>query len=119
VSGPERAAAEATLQDFLRLDIRVGRVVEALPFPEARRPAYRLSVDFGPPLGVRRSSAQLTDRYRPEDLAGREVLAVVNLPPRRIGPVLSEVLVLGLPDGDGGVVLVVPEREVPLGGRLF
>ncbi|MFN4202227.1 MAG: tRNA-binding protein [Tabrizicola sp.] len=105
--------------DFARVDIRVGRITRAEPFPEARKPAYRLWVDFGPEIGEKRSSAQITKHYRLEDLVGRQVLAVVNFPPRQIGPVLSEVLVLGLPDAEGAVVLVCPDQEVPLGGRLF
>jgi tRNA-binding protein len=108
-----------TFSDFERVDIRVGRIVRAEPFPEARRPAYRLRIDFGPAIGERTSSAQLTARYRAEDLVGRRVLAVVNFPPRQIGPFMSEVLTLGVPDGDGKVVLVVPDADVPLGGRLF
>ncbi|NAZ37442.1 tRNA-binding protein [Rubellimicrobium sp. CFH 75288] len=108
----------ATIEDFLRLDIRVGRVRRAEPFPEARKPALKLWIDFGPELGEKRSSAGLVAHYRPEDLVGRQVLAVVNLPPRRVGPFLSEVLVLGLPDEGGAVVLVGPDRSVPEGGRL-
>ncbi len=116
---PDAAPAVVAYEDFVRLDIRVGTVIEAHPFPEARKPAYRLKVDFGPKLGVRQSSAQLTAHYRPDDLVGRQVAAVVNLPPRRIGPVRSEVLVLGFPDAGGDVVLVAPERPVPNGGRLY
>jgi tRNA-binding protein len=108
-----------TFGDFERLDIRVGRILRAEPFPEARKPAYRLQIDFGPPLGIRKSSAQLTTRYRVEELEGRLVLAVVNFPPRQIGPFMSEVLTLGVPDAEGNVVLVVPDRDVPLGGKLF
>jgi tRNA-binding protein len=104
--------------DFERVDMRVGRVVEAEPFPEARKPAYKLRIDFGP-LGIRRSSAQLTVHYRPDELRGRLVIAVLNFPPRQIGPVRSEVLVLGVPDPDGAVVLLEPSVEVPLGGRVF
>jgi tRNA-binding protein len=110
---------EISFDDFLKVDIRVGRIVEAEPFPEARRPALKLRVDFGPELGTRRSSAQLTRHYAPEGLVGRRVLAVVNFPPRQIGPVRSEVLVLGVPDADGEVVLVGPDQDVPLGGRLY
>lgn len=108
-----------TFADFERVDIRVGRIVRAEPFPEARKPAYRLQIDFGPALGIRQSSAQLTAHYRAEDLAGRLVLAVVNFPPRQIGPMMSEVLTLGVPDDEGNVVLVVPDRDVPVGGKLF
>ena len=107
-----------SFDDFLKVDIRVGRIVAAEPFPQARKPAYRLRVDFGPEIGEKKSSAQITGHYRPEDLIGRQVLAVVNFPPRQIGPFLSEVLVLGVPDAEGEVVLVGPGREVPLGGRL-
>ncbi len=114
----EQPAPEITFDDFLRVDIRVGRIVEAEPFPEARKPALKLRVDFGP-LSQRRSSAQLTKHYTPESLIGRRVLAVVNFPPRQIGPVRSEVLVLGVPDEDGEVVLVTPDLDVPLGGRLY
>ncbi len=104
---------------FAGVDIRVGTVVAADPFPEARRPAFKLTIDFGPAIGTRRSSAQITHHYAPADLLGRKVLAVVNLAPRRIGPFLSEVLVLGAPDADGHVVLVVPERHAPNGARLY
>jgi tRNA-binding protein len=106
------------IADFERVDMRVGRVLEAEPFPEARKPAYKLRIDFGP-LGVRRSSAQLTVHYRPDELRGRLVIAVLNFPPRQIGPVRSEVLVLGVPDPDGAVVLLEPTADVPLGGRVF
>ena len=110
---------EVTYDDFARLDIRVGRILRAEAFPEARKPAFKLWIDFGPEIGERRSSAQITTHYRLDDLPGRQVLAVVNFPPRQIGKVRSEVLVLGLPDAAGEVVLIAPEREVPLGGRLF
>ncbi len=105
--------------DFARVDIRVGRITRAEPFPEARKPAIKLWVDFGEGIGVKRSSAQITRHYRPEDLPGKLVVAVVNFPPRQIGPVLSEVLVLGVPDADGEVVLLTPDLDVPLGGRMF
>jgi tRNA-binding protein len=107
-----------TWDDFAAVDIRVGTVVRAEPFPEARKPALKLWVDFGGGIGVKRSSAQITVHYTPETLIGRQVLAVVNFPPRQIGPVLSEVLVLGLPDADGAVVLIGPDRPVPDGGRM-
>lgn len=109
----------ATFDDFLRLDIRVGTIVEALPFPQARKPAFRLVIDFGPEIGIKRSSAQITVRYTLEDLAGQQVAAVVNFPPRQIGPMMSEVLTLGFPDAHGEVVLVQPNRPVPNGGRLY
>jgi tRNA-binding protein len=108
-----------TYADFEKVDIRVGRITRAEPFPEARKPAIKLWVDFGPGIGEKRSSAQLTAHYTPEGLVGRQVLAVVNFPPRQIGPVMSEVLVLGLPDEAGQVVLIGPGHEVPLGGKLF
>jgi tRNA-binding protein len=108
-----------TWEEFERVDVRVGRIVAAEPFPEARQPAVRLTLDFGEEIGLRRSSAQLTKYYRPGELVGRQVVAVVNFPPKQIGPHRSEVLVLGVPDAQGAVVLLQPEREVPLGGRLF
>jgi tRNA-binding protein len=108
-----------TYADFDKVDIRVGRVVRADEFREARKPAYQLTIDFGPDLGTRTSSAQLTRHYTRQELEGRLVLAVVNFPARQIGPFLSQVLTLGVPDPDGGVVLVVPDKKVPIGGRLF
>jgi len=108
-----------TYDDFAKVDIRLGRITRVEPFPEARKPAFKLWLDFGPEIGEKRSSAQITAHYTPETLIGRQVLAVVNFPPRQIGPVKSEVLVLGLPDADGEVVLIGPGHEVPLGGRLF
>ncbi|MCY1125751.1 tRNA-binding protein [Frigidibacter sp. RF13] len=108
-----------TFDDFLKVDIRVGRITRAEPFPEARKPAVKLWIDFGPELGEKKSSAQITRHYMPEALIGRQVLAVVNFPPRQIGPVMSEVLTLGVPDADGEVVLIGPGHDVPLGGRLY
>ena len=104
--------------DFLKVDIRVGEVVRAEPFPEARKPAIKLWVDFGGELGVKKSSAQITAHYDPDSLVGKQVMAVVNFPPRQIGPVMSEVLVLGVSDADGGIVLLSPDLDVPLGGRM-
>lgn len=108
-----------TFDDFLRIELRVGRIVRAEAFREARRPAYVLEVDFGEAIGVRRSSAQITDLYTPEELVGKLVVAVVNLPPKRIGPVVSECLVTGFHDGSSRVVLCVPEGSVPLGAKLL
>ncbi len=105
--------------DFLKVDIRVGRVIDVQDFPEARKPAYKLRIDFGESIGVKRSSAQVTKYYSKEQLLNRLVLAVVNFPPKQIGPFMSEVLTLGVPDPEGAVVLLTPERDVPIGGRLF
>lgn len=112
---PERIGFD----DLLRVDIRVGTIVEAEPFPEARKPAIKLRIDFGPELGVKKSSAQITRHYRGEQLVGRQVLAVVNFPPRQIGKFMSEVLTLGVPDADGEVVLIGPSLAVPDGGRMY
>jgi tRNA-binding protein len=108
-----------TFADFDRVDIRVGRIVRAEFFPEARKPAYKLLIDFGAELGTRTSSAQLTKRYQREELERRLVVAVVNFPPRQIGPFMSQVLTLGVPDEDGAVVLLVPDKDIPIGGRMF
>ena len=105
--------------EFLKVDVRVGTIVEALPFPEARKPAYKLRIDFGEEIGVKRSSAQITVHYEAEQLVGRQVAAVVNFPPRQIGPFMSEVLTLGFGDSNGDIVLIHPERAVPNGSRMF
>lgn len=109
----------ATFQDFMNIDIRVGKIIEAQDFPEARKPAYKLIIDLGPEIGSKKSSAQIVDNYSKEDLVGKLVLCVVNFPSRQIGPFISEVLTLGVPAVDGTVVLVEPERVVELGARLF
>jgi tRNA-binding protein len=111
--------ARLSYVEFERVDARVGRIIDVQDFPEARKPAYKLRIDFGPELGIKRSSAQATKHYAKADLVDRLVVAVVNFPPKQIGPYVSDVLTLGVPDGEGGVVLLVPERDVPLGGRLF
>ena len=108
---------QATIDDFLHLDVRVGTILSAEPFPEARKPAIKLTIDLGP-LGTRRSSAQITRHYKPDQLIGRQVLVVANLPPRQIGPFVSDVLTLGLPDAAGEIVLIRPDHHVPDGGRL-
>lgn len=116
----EPAPGTIAFADFDKVDVRLGRVVEALEFPEARKPAYRLAIDFGPAIGVKRSSAQITTHYARESLVGRLVVAVVNFAPKKIGPFTSEVLVLGVPDAAGAVVLLAPDRaDVPLGARMF
>jgi tRNA-binding protein len=109
----------ASIDDFQALDIRVGRITAAEPFPEARKPAYKLTIDCGPEIGMKRSSAQITVHYTIDELIGREILCVVNFPPRQIGPFISEVLTLGVPDEEGNVVLIKPDTDVLLGGRLF
>ena len=111
--------SQITFDDFLKVDIRVGRVARAEPYPEARKPAIKLWVDFGAEIGVRKSSAQIAKHYLPENLVGKLVLAVVNFPPRQIGKFMSEVLVLGLPDEAGEVILIGPDKEVSPGGRMF
>lgn len=110
--------AEISFDDFTKVDIRLGRIVEAAPYPEARKPAIKLWIDFGAELGVKKSSAQITQNYEPDQLVGKQILAVVNFPPRQIGRFMSEVLVLGVSGDDGAIVLVGPDRAVPLGSRL-
>lgn len=112
-------APEISFDQFLAVDIRVGTIVSVEPFPEARKPAFKLRIDFGPEIGVRKSSAQITVHYTPETLVGTKVAAVLNFPPRQIGPFMSEVLTLGFADADGAIVLIRPDRDVPDGGRLF
>ncbi len=111
--------AEITFPDFEKVDIRVGTIISVEPFPEARKPAFKLKIDFGAAIGIKKSSAQITTHYTPETLLGRQVAAVVNFPPRQIGPFMSEVLTLGFPDEQGGVVLIGPTLTVPNGGKLF
>lgn len=113
------AGSTITFDAFLAVDIRIGRIVKAEPFPEARKPAFKLEIDFGDVIGIRKSSAQITENYTVADLPGRLVAAVVNFPPRQIGKMMSEVLTLGFPDAQGHVVLFSPDRDVPLGSRLF
>jgi tRNA-binding protein len=112
-------AAQIAFDDFMKVDVRVGEVLAVDPFPEARKPAWKLTIDFGPDIGVKKSSAQITVHYTRDQLLGRKVAAVVNFPPRQIGPFMSEVLTLGFPDAAGEVVLVGVDRHVPIGGRLF
>lgn len=110
--------ADITHEDFMQVDIRVGRVVAAEAYPEARKPAIKMQIDFGGEIGVKKSSAQITVHYTPESLIGKDVMAVVNFPPRQIGKFMSEVLVLGLPDAEGAIVLIGPDSAVPIGGRM-
>jgi tRNA-binding protein len=117
--GNKPMAETIAYEDFERVDIRVGTIVDAQPFPQARKPSIKLVIDFGAEIGTKRSAAQLTVHYKPDQLIGRQVCAVVNFPPRQIGPFMSEVLTLGMPDEDGAVVLVRPDFKVPNGGRLF
>jgi len=111
--------SEISFDDFMAVDVRVGEIVRAEPFPEARKPAYKLWVNFGDEIGEKKSSAQITVHYSLSELVGKRVMAVINFPPRQIGPVKSEVLVLGIPDENGAVVLITPDKDVPLGVRLF
>jgi len=108
-----------SFDDFLKVEIRVGTIIQADPFPQARKPAYKLMIDFGPEIGVKKTSAQITAHYDLDELVGRQVAAVVNFPPRQIGPIMSEVLTLGFPDGNGEVVMIGIDRPVPNGGRLY
>ncbi len=112
-------APAIVFDDFLKVDIRVGRVIAAEAFPQARKPAFKLTIDFGPEIGIKRSSAQITANHTLDGLVGTQVLAVVNFPPRQIGPFMSEVLTLGVPDDNGQVMLIRPDRDVPIGGRLY
>lgn len=108
-----------TIDTFLELDVRVGKIIQVDDFPEARKPSYKLTIDFGDEIGTKRSSAQLVDNYSKKELEGKQVLGVVNLPPRQIGPFISECLTLGVPDQDHKCILIVPDKEIPIGGRLY
>lgn len=119
MSGSTAVAPQIDFADFMKVDVRAGTIIEALPFPEARKPAIKLKIDFGPDIGIKRSSAQITKYYTPETLIGRQIMAVINFPPRQIGPFMSEVLTLGMPDVEGEVVLATMDLKVPDGGRLF
>lgn len=119
MSKDESATPPASFDDFMKIDIRCGTVVEAAPFPEARKPAIKLVIDFGPEIGTRKSSAQITEQYSPDTLVGKKVMAVVNFPPRQIGPFMSEVLTLGVPDDQGRIVLLDIDRDAPDGARMF
>jgi tRNA-binding protein len=116
---PSAPSPTITFDDFMKIDVRVGTIIEAEPYPEARKPAYKLRIDFGPGIGIKRSSAQITVHYKLEELVGRQVAAVVNFPPRQIGKFMSEVLTLGFPDAAGAVVMIRPDLAVPNGARLF
>ena len=118
MSSDVEQSSTITFDDFLKVDIRVGTVIEAEPFPEARKPAIKMRIDFGPEIGVKKTSAQVTAHYTPETLVGRQVAAVVNFPPRQIGKFMSEVLALGFSDEAGGIVLIAPDKTVPNGGRM-
>jgi tRNA-binding protein len=118
MSQDDKRTAPASFDDFMKIDIRCGTIVEAVPFPEARKPAFKLVIDFGPELGTRKSSAQITELYSPDTLVGKKVMAVVNFPPRQIGPFVSEVLTLGVANAKGEVVLVTPDSDAPDGSRL-
>ncbi len=115
----EPTEPKISFEDFRKVDVRVGTIVSAEPFPEARKPSIKIVIDFGSEIGMRKSSAQIVKHYKPADLIGRQVAAVMNFPPRQIGPMMSEVLTLGFPDEEGGVVLIGPDTKVPDGGRLF
>ncbi|WP_310618979.1 tRNA-binding protein [Flexibacterium corallicola] len=115
----EGLADIASFDDFMKVDIRVGQIVEATDYPEARKPAYKLKIDFGSEIGIKKSSAQITAHYSLEDLVGKRIMAVINFKPRQIGKFMSEVLTLGVPDGNGEVILLTPDKDAPLGGRLY